>query len=1430
MIPRRTPTLRASGSFSIGALFALVLGLLPLGAAHAQTLTWTGAANGTTFNLAGNWSPAAAPGPTHDCVIPAGAGTINLGGTSVRSITTARNLFVEACTTVNLTGGLTLQSGAIVQIDNTGGCTGLIFKSGTQSIAGSGSIFISSAGNGGRAISVQDACTLTIEAGVPIAYGPSTWGTSAQVFVEAGSSIESASTISVQQAGLTLSIAGPGSFTNSGTLRADAGTLNLQAGAWSNSGAVQIASGAVAGFGGSFASLGSVVNSGGTVKVTGAANSSTITATASTGPITLAGATLVACTLQSADGTGFVTDGTCTLNGCTVGANLTLGSCSKILVTNSLTLANNALVMIGDTCTGPPLEFRSGNQFIHGSGTIQLRKDDSNDDGALRLTTQVTLTIDAGITVASTIGTGTQSLEVDGGCTLINNGTIVTQSGTFKLDASVSHLTNNGTISASGGNFTLDSSGPNAQFTNAGTLAFGNASVAEIEGGEWSNTGGITLDSARLSVSDNWTNSGTIVGVASTFTSSGTAWLNSGGATFTNCTTKILSATWINSATIDAIGGTLEFQGAWSNAGSVGIANAAVTFAGTYSSLGTLSRSGGTITIGGTYSGAILAATAQTGDLVVAATLNGVTLVNQGAMLFPSSPVLTDCTIASDLFVGTSRRITVKGILTLANNAVITFGTAASGGNAGGLFLSGGSPVISGAGTIRILQSTTLFTFNSPTNLTLGPLVKFTLGPGAFANTEARTTIPAGSSITNQGTFGVAQSGCTLLFIGPGFFKNEGVLDLAGGTLDLRAFSGPVGTVQFGPNASLALQGNYTIDQPLNCTGNLTLGGTWTNNSTVSVTGGVLSLGGTWTNNGTFALDSSVWSIGGNYTTVGTFTVVNTPRTILGTYPDALLVADAVTGDVSFSSAIFTNARLEARDGAVFRISSGGAWAILDGCTLAGDLLAGGCAVIQVENGLTLEGGASISLESTATCGPAILSSPFGNQTIGGNGEIALRNTNATTGSIQVLNTATLTIGSGVSVVCPADGRGGAKIFLSVGATLNNLGTLAMRLPTKTLWLSSDGGTFFNGGTLESTAGLLLVDTATIQNFNATTFTLSGGKWLARGGGLSLGNRSIRIIAPDTEVGVMSPSGNSAPNLSALTLNQGILRVGARTAGVTPVGGTFTNSGLIDLKPDGIFYVTGILALQPTGTVRTEISGIGTAKFGRLQATSSVSVTGHLRGVFASTYAPAAGASYTPFIAGSQVTGAFSDVCFDDNPQNMGVVQNLLASQMRLLASAASGTAPAITQQPQSTSANPDAIFNVAAAPTGVTYQWQKGGVALSDGPTPHDSSISGSQTKTLTIHNARPEDAGSYEAVATNSCGSATSDPATLSVCTGDLNADGLVDDADFVLFLAGYNILDCADPAMPAACPADLNSDGVVDDTDFQIFVPAYDALVCP
>jgi len=68
-----------------------------------------------------------------------------------------------------------------------------------------------------------------------------------------------------------------------------------------------------------------------------------------------------------------------------------------------------------------------------------------------------------------------------------------------------------------------------------------------------------------------------------------------------------------------------------------------------------------------------------------------------------------------------------------------------------------------------------------------------------------------------------------------------------------------------------------------------------------------------------------------------------------------------------------------------------------------------------------------------------------------------------------------------------------------------------------------------------------------------------------------------------------------------------------------------------------------------------------------------------------------------------------------------------------------------------------------------------------------------------------------------------------TRGPCPADLNGDGFVDDADFVIFVQAYNLLYCSDALMPDKCAADLTNDGYVLDDDFVSFVPAYNQLLC-
>jgi hypothetical protein len=65
---------------------------------------------------------------------------------------------------------------------------------------------------------------------------------------------------------------------------------------------------------------------------------------------------------------------------------------------------------------------------------------------------------------------------------------------------------------------------------------------------------------------------------------------------------------------------------------------------------------------------------------------------------------------------------------------------------------------------------------------------------------------------------------------------------------------------------------------------------------------------------------------------------------------------------------------------------------------------------------------------------------------------------------------------------------------------------------------------------------------------------------------------------------------------------------------------------------------------------------------------------------------------------------------------------------------------------------------------------------------------------------------------------------------CQGDFDLNLRVDDTDFVVFAAAYDIGSCGDPVITTTCPSDLNSDSVVDDRDFELFLASYQEVLCP
>ena len=70
-----------------------------------------------------------------------------------------------------------------------------------------------------------------------------------------------------------------------------------------------------------------------------------------------------------------------------------------------------------------------------------------------------------------------------------------------------------------------------------------------------------------------------------------------------------------------------------------------------------------------------------------------------------------------------------------------------------------------------------------------------------------------------------------------------------------------------------------------------------------------------------------------------------------------------------------------------------------------------------------------------------------------------------------------------------------------------------------------------------------------------------------------------------------------------------------------------------------------------------------------------------------------------------------------------------------------------------------------AADTTTINYQWRHNGAPLADGTSATGSLVSGSATTLLTLTSIAAADAGTYEVIASNACGSVTSPPASLVV-----------------------------------------------------------------
>lgn len=175
---------------------------------------------------------------------------------------------------------------------------------------------------------------------------------------------------------------------------------------------------------------------------------------------------------------------------------------------------------------------------------------------------------------------------------------------------------------------------------------------------------------------------------------------------------------------------------------------------------------------------------------------------------------------------------------------------------------------------------------------------------------------------------------------------------------------------------------------------------------------------------------------------------------------------------------------------------------------------------------------------------------------------------------------------------------------------------------------------------------------------------------------------------------------------------------------------TVSSAPLVTSQPQGASVVVG-------SSVSFSVTATGSAPFTYQWQKGGVAISG------------ATAATYS--ITSAQLTDAGNYTVVVTNGSGSAT------SSAATLTVSASAVAPSITTQPQSATVTvgSGATFTVAASGTApITYQWQKGGVA-----------ISGATSTTYLIASAQLTDAGNYTVVVTNGAGTVTSSAATLTV-----------------------------------------------------------------
>ncbi|MDD5301089.1 MAG: MBG domain-containing protein, partial [Gallionella sp.] len=609
-------------------------------------------------------------------------------------------------------------------------------------------------------------------------------------------------------------------FTNSGTINVSGGTVNVAPTNWTNPGTINVNSGTLnlnSPFTAAYLTpttnytrtAGSTVNMNGTYTNTGATLDVGSAGLFGAGGLSSFSGAIVGGTITSTDASPVLNSNNATLNGVTIGSNLTMNG--NYSITNGITLANGVTVSQGGTY----------NQWSF------------NSPGVNHIATTGTATLNSNWGVfyigLSACCAGGDTLQIDSGVTLQGYGS-------FNNYWGPNNVINAGTIisNANTGVFYFDTT----NFTNAATgiITALPGATQQIRGSTFTNSGTINVSGGTVNVAP------------TTFTQSGI--INaSTGATFNR------AAGFTNTGTLSGSGTIVVGTGAAKlvNQGTINPGGTGAT--GTLAISGDVQLSTGSnlnIELGGTTAGlydklAVTGSITNTAGALNASLLGGYTPTNADAISFmtmggTASGTFTTTSLPAGFSAGYNLAAGEAARLIYATPGLRTFTNASGGltwetagnwvgsvlpGSSETALISAGYAVTHGSG----IDSIAALTINSGNSLNVsgGSLTVSgitTLGGGL---TVSGTGSAALNGALNGATSGLVSVSAGSLSLGAASYLNT--LNLSGGTLSSPAgltvndYTQTAGTLNIGGTTLLKSIGSMSVNGAIagNVGGTLTL-------------------------------------------------------------------------------------------------------------------------------------------------------------------------------------------------------------------------------------------------------------------------------------------------------------------------------------------------------------------------------------------------------------------------------------------------------------------------------------------------------------------------------------------------------------------------------------------------------------------------------